>query len=43
MVQHQKHKKKRFLLKGTDRYDKITYRDKILLLKRVLIDNEQIK
>lgn len=36
-------KKKRFLIKGTEKYDKITYRDKILLLKKVLIDREQIK
>lgn len=38
-----KNKKKRFLVKGTEKYDKITYRDKILLLKKVLIDREQIK
>lgn len=38
-----KNKKKRILLKGTEKYDKISYRDKILLLKRVVIDKEQIK
>ena len=43
MSQHQKSKKKRFLLKGTDKYDKISYRDKIMLIKKVIIDNEQIK
>ena len=34
-----KHKKKRLLLKGTDKYDKITYRDKIMLLKKVVVDD----
>ena len=43
MSQQQKPKKKRYLLKGTDKYDKISYRDKIMLIKKVIIDNEQIK
>ena len=38
-----KYKQKRFLVKGTEKYDKICYRDKVLLLKRVLLDHEQIK
>jgi hypothetical protein len=38
-----RNKKKRFLVKGTEKYEKISYREKILLLKKVLIDKEQIK
>ena len=37
------YKKRRFLVKGTEKYDKICYRDKLLLLKKVLLDKEQIK
>jgi hypothetical protein len=39
MNHHLKNKKKRLLLKGTDKYDKITYRDKIMLLKKVVVDD----
>ena len=34
---------KRYLTKGNDKYNKVTYRDKILLLKRVICDQQEIK
>jgi hypothetical protein len=42
-MQLTKEHQKRFLLTGQDKYSKITHRDKILLIKRVIFDSVEIK